>query len=91
MFVFIYNAVYKFAYNFMFNMIYAKYADANGTVHGFFEGLAALSEATRKANEFGEYWATAACVIFAVIVFLVVVDIIKYVAKRYAKQAAIEA
>ena len=52
MFVFIYNAVYKFAYNFMFNMIYAKYADANGTVHGFFEGLAALSEATRKANEF---------------------------------------
>lgn len=91
MLMFIYNAVYKFAYNFMFDAVWAKYADADGTVHGFFEGLAALSEATRKANEFGEYWATAACVIFAVIVFLVVVYIIEYVAKRYAKQAAIEA
>ena len=91
MIMFIYNAVYKFAYNFMFDVVWAKYADADGTVHGFFEGLTALSEATRKANEFGDLCGTAAGVIFALIVFLVVVEIIEYVAKRYAKQGAIEA
>ena len=91
MFMFIYNAVYNLAYNFMFNEIWAKYADADGTVHGMVEGLTALSEAAHAGQTFGTYCATAAMVALVLIVSCVVVGIIEYAAKRYTKQATIEA
>lgn len=92
MFMFIYDVVYKFAYNLKFDEVWAAYADANGTVQGLFEGLNALSVSTRAAKEFGESCATAAVIIAALIAFLVAVGVLVYLnEKYYAKQATIEA